>query len=244
MTPQGAKDEIRRIGSALVDAGLAIDSNLPVLRRSGAETIVTWPADPVGGPLSDHLFGTIEEYRDLVLRRQYTCALIDGSLLQLSFTFNNARLIRNRLCFYPCPLALDQAQWNPEEIPLLDFLDDLLVEEFDYLIDSMAGNTAGTRTARLRMRGPIRFDFAPDQQANNHPASHVHIAGEDVRLPVFGPLSAGHFIRFIVRHFYPKMWVTTHPFQHWPQTAAARCVTPDDEESIFLDHRTRLPTRA
>jgi hypothetical protein len=182
MTPQEARSEIERTTNALAEAGLAVDFNLPILRRDGPEVIVTWPAAPPQGRVfSEGFLASIQEYRQLVVQRQYTCALVDGALVQISFTFRNAEMIRNRLCYYPCPLTFQAGDWDPTEIPLLDVFDTVLVDEFDGVLDGMGDALPNPSPPRLRMRGPIRFDYAPEQQAETHPASHAHIGGDDAR---------------------------------------------------------------
>lgn len=200
---------------------------------------MAWPTHPLqSASFFDHRFGTIQEYRHLILNRQYTCAFVDGALLQMSFTFRNGKLTRNRLCYYPCPLIFNQADWDPTAIPLLDFLDDLFADEINEVLKAIVEPESSSATIRLRLRGPLRFDFAPDQQAPLHPSSHVHIEGEGVRVPVFGPLSIGHFIRFITRHYYPSIWMTTDALRAWPQALATRCVTIEEEGCLFLDCRS------
>jgi hypothetical protein len=157
----------------------------------------------------------------------------------MSFTFRNAQIIRNRLCYYPCPLIFEQGAWDPAEIPLLDLFDGLVAEEFDEVLESIAQVDARRTGPRLRMRGPIRFDYAPEQQTTTHPASHVHLGGDDVRLPVFGKLSVGHFLRFVIRH-YPQYWTSAAALRQWPQETGARCITTDEEEGLFVECRTRL----
>jgi hypothetical protein len=242
MTPQEVRSEIERLVNAMIQAKLAIDVNLPVLRRDGSDVLVTWPAY-AGGALSDNQSGSIQEYRRMVLNRQYTCALIDGALIQISFTFRNAQLIGNRLCYYPCPLVFEQDDWDPSEIPLLDLFDDILVEEFDDVLESIAEPELRSTLARLRMRGPIRFEYAPGQQTSAHPASHAHIGEGDVRIPVFGPLSIGHFLRFVVRHYYPGIWLRANDFREWPQISGKRCITTDEQEGLFVECRPRRSLR-
>src|SRR5579863_5171103 len=136
MTPRELRSEIARVATTLVETGMAIDLNLPVLQQAGQEVLVTWPK--VGDSqttLTDNMFATIQEYRHLILNRQYTCVLVDGALLQMSFAFRNTRIARSRLAYYPCPVAFESQTWDPAEVPLLDFLDDLLIGEFNNVVE-------------------------------------------------------------------------------------------------------------
>jgi hypothetical protein len=55
----------------------------------------------------------------------------------------------------------------------------------------------------------------PELQTETHPASHLHLLDEVCRWPVFGPICVGHFIRFIFRHFYPKIWSEFEKLRNW-----------------------------
>lgn len=204
MTPREVLGEIQRATQTLWSSGIAVDFNTPVIRSSGNKAIVTWASAPV--VLTDSVFATISEYRRLVIARQYTCALRDGALVQISYSFDGANVVSNRFCYYPCPLALSAESWDPNEGSFLDLFDDLLLEEFSSSAEDLLSlDEAGIRP-HLMLRGPIRFDYAPNQAAPGHSASHLHFGTEETRLPVFGPLSIGHFLRFVIRHFYPDVW--------------------------------------
>jgi hypothetical protein len=240
MTPQELRGEIERAVNVLIDVKLAVDANPPILRRFGSDVLLTWPTQAGEGAFTDNQFGTIQEYRRLVLTRQYTCAFVDGALVQISFTFRGDDVIANRLCYYPCPLVLEAGVWDPTEIPLLDLFDSLVAEEFDEVLRIVGQSDPARYSPRLRMRGPIRFEYAPEQRADDHPASHMHLGREEARLPVFGPLSFGHFLRFIVRHHYPEFWTYSAVLRGWRQTTGTRCIAPADEEGLFIDCRARI----
>jgi hypothetical protein len=233
-----ARSEIARSLTALSEAGLTVDLNYPVIRRAGSQLVVTWPnfvSPPNHTQIGYH--GSVPEYRRLVLDRQYNCAMVDGSLLQLTFAFDGGDLVSNRFCYYPCPVSL-QDIWEPSEISLLDLFDELLIEEFEDMTEAVLGGALPGDGIRLNMRGPVRFEFAQAQQSSSHPASHLHLGGQEVRVPVFGALSVGHFLRFVVRHYYPETWSHSATFQRWPQDVSARSITPEEEQQLFLECRS------
>src|SRR4029077_12763965 len=138
--------------------------------------------------------GTIAEYRSLLTRRQFTCVLSDGALLQMSYDFERDVILTHRLCFYPCPIRLadDDSELGDG---LLDVIDSVLEEEVTSLAEP-----------RLRTRSPIRFDFYAETTDAEHSPCHAHWESAECRWPVYGALSVGHFVRFVFRRFYPEVW--------------------------------------
>ena len=115
----------------------------------------------------------------------HLCVFSDGSLIQLAYVIKNEEVVWHRLCFFPCPLAFDQ-----EEIAYFH-----ISEMFDVL-------RTEELLVRTKMVTPIRFDYNKYLSDKSHPNCHMTIGKNSCRLPVFGPLSVGHFITFIVEHFY------------------------------------------
>ena len=54
-----------------------------------------------------------EIYRQLDRSNNYNLKLIDGALIQLSYTFSNDKLVSHRLCFFPSP-SFEPFQNEPE----------------------------------------------------------------------------------------------------------------------------------
>jgi len=52
-------------------------------------------------------FGSIDEYLWYLERRFFVVVLFDGSLLQITYRFERLVVKYHRLCFYPCPVTLD-----------------------------------------------------------------------------------------------------------------------------------------
>jgi hypothetical protein len=226
MTPSQVRQEIGRLITYLLRTGLAISANMPVTRRFGALVVVE-PATNVRQSLDARRFsefGALDDYLTALRRGDFACVLLDGSLLQIAFAFRGDELVTHRLCFHPCPIDL-----SPQEIegmPLDEMIE--LYLENDW-------------RSRLRLRTPLRFDFDVSAAKIMHSASHLHLSGSHCRIPVFGPLSLGHFVRFVFRHFYPDLLPYHLDLKDWNLSASSRSIDPTEEEDLFIECRVRVP---
>ena len=173
--------------------------------------------------------------------------MFDGSLIQIEYDFIGQRLKKHRLCYYPCPIILDYKDSGfdndldyIEEVVCLKLFDEVsnLVEKRttseikdgeDFLHEATKADT------QFAMRTPIRFDFDEDSAGTNHSASHMHMSHYDCRIPVFGPISVGHFIRFIFRHFYPKQWDSNTQIQASTVRYLSHTIARDECNDLYLD---------
>lgn len=241
MTPRDVENDVSSLISSLLEAKIAVDSNPVSIYRRGTAQLVTWPSALDTPPVDPEDFASVKEYRELVRSRFYTCMLIDGSLLQIGYFFRRDELVKHRLCFYPSPIALQPNEYEPElDIgEVVDFYLDDELAAFRALMESTK-QAPPIQTMRLRMRSPIRFDFDLDAQEVNHPGSHLHISHENCRWPVFGPLSVGHFTRFVFRHFFPSFW-DQHAFLRTAVLRSAdRSITVEEERELFIDCRQHI----
>jgi hypothetical protein len=106
-------------------------------------------------------------------------------LVQIRYDIEDKEIISHRLCYFPCPFSFDSEDSEGislSDVPLLFSVDEL--------------------RSRFRLASPIRFDFNADIADARHAHSHVSINKETCRLPAYGPVSLGHFLRFILRYFY------------------------------------------
>lgn len=239
MTPNDVRSEITRLAAELLRVGLAISINTPVISREGPAVRVTWPnwhKEPA--LFSSTPSFSLLEYRRFLVGNHFICLMQDGGMIQISFDFQNARLVGHRMCCYPCPLLL------PRDFTVSDTdeLDLLLLEELQGQMDAIE-RRADPAEVRLRLRSPVRFDYVRDSGA--HPDSHLHISGPDVRVPVISPLSIGHFVQFVIRHFYESAWADMGlaAVTRWPIAQRSRCISSDDELQLHLACRHRLRER-
>ncbi len=119
--------------------------------------------------------------------KDYNFMLIDGSLLQLQYKFDNrGNLVEHILNFMPNP-SLEKFQDNPEEF-----------EELYY------GNELFTNILEKKtIIFPIRFDFSQTHNNVIHPKIHATLGNyKDCRIPMAKPISPKMFVSFVLRNFY------------------------------------------
>lgn len=223
--PNSTLDEIERLTYMLLKEGLAIDINKAIFQDLDTYIVrVTWgsPASS-SGLLTSCPFATLKEYRMLIESRQFSAVLFDGSIIQISYTFKREEILKHRLMFFPCPLSIDEEDLL--SIPLIDIIDSYSEEEFQ---------------SRLRLRSPLRFDYDVESQRDLHPASHLTVSDDDCRIPIFAPLSVGHFIRFVFQHFFYKKWSQSNFIQSWPYKNNRRTLTITEEQQLYIDCRSIL----
>jgi hypothetical protein len=192
MTPIRIPNDIRNLLSWLMKMSVAqFTQPYRELRSRGRLRICAEGTIAAQAALKAHPFGSVAEYRGFVESEAYSALLSDGSLLHLSYDFQDSVLVGHRLLYYPCPFIIDAEM---AEEPILDVL------EFCW-----------NNLELFRLRSAVRFDFDLQRAAVNHPASHVHFQHEECRLPVVAPLSVGRFVEFVFRNFYPHWW-SEHEF--------------------------------
>ena len=140
--------------------------------------------------------------------------------MQLSFDYEGDELIRHRLAYVPCPYTLER----------LDFTDSLF--EMLELSDAL-------RPDEIRLAAPIRFDFDSHAARADHSASHFTLLSPEARIPAIGPLSLGHFVRFIFRHFYPSEW-HEFPFLEWPVDYGHRTIDAADTLQVHMGWTSQI----
>lgn len=232
MTPNAVRAEVTQFLTSLAKAGLTRSFNNPVVRPTGVTTIVASPASADDPFTSPDAFGSIEEYRRLVLNGHYSCLLRDGSLLQIAFEFRRDDLVKHRLSLVPCPIVLDDVFLQVDG-DWLEIFDGLIAEE-GLRIAALAED-ADASAGILRLRSTLRFDYDTAAHRPDHPCSHVHLSQERMRWAVLGPLSLGHFVRFVFRHFFPDWWAEHEFLRDWPVRHSARTVTEEESHELYVD---------
>jgi hypothetical protein len=236
MTPNETRTELSRLALGLLTSGLAATVNTPIIANSNGAARVTWPAAESAEPglLSTLPFASITEYRRMVLGNHFIALMRDGALLQLSIDIRGNDVVGHRFGYYPCPILL------PEDFNVLDFdaLDLLLIYELEANLNALESETQLV-TDQLRMRSPLRFDYAPHAASENEPASHVHMLNRDSRVAVHGPLSIGHFAQFVLKHFYRKEWddQALYELTRWPMRDLNRTISAEEEGSLHITCR-------
>lgn len=212
------RGEIDRLVALLDEANLTLLTRPTVVLRGRdqAVTRVTWaPSGQGAGSLFRGRHPGIDEYRDWIAASAFGAVLYDGALLQLTYDYEHADLVGHRLVYYPCPFELAS-----------DLVDDL------GLLDVIDMHVAGPGPG-IRLGGPLRFDYDAGAPAG-HPSSHLTLISNDCRWAVTSPLSPGHFIRFIFRHFYRSLFDNLRFLREWPIEEDRRTIAVDEENAIHV----------
>jgi hypothetical protein len=236
MTPNETRTELSRLAIGLLTSGLAGTINTPIIANRNGIARVTWPAADSAEPgfFSTLPFASITEYRRMMLGNHFIALMRDGALLQLSIDIRGNDIIGHRFGYYPCPILL------PEDFNILDFeaLDLLLIYELEANLNALESETQLV-TNQLRMRSPLRFDYAPHAASESEPACHVHLLNRDSRVAVHGALSIGHFVQFVLKHFYKKEWDdhALRELTRWPTRDLNRTISVEEEGSLHITCR-------
>ena len=214
--------DIRSLTDKLFECGLAVDSNAAATgsTRGGGQRI-SYPGD-AGLAEVRAVGGRVEEYLLLLQRRLFSVALIDGSLMQLAFEVRGGRLSWHRLAYVPCPIAFDPSETQ----------DSRLDEWFN-------GLNPDEKLKRIQLRSTLRFDFASESDAADHPPVHLTVSSHTCRVPVRAPLSTGHFAKFVISHFYSDIWKTRPDLQDWACGEKSVVPWPNLHDSLFIDWERR-----
>ena len=177
--------EIRELLDVLVRLDVATVI-MPVVERgmSHGRIRLTWPA---GSAVYDAGAMNPMDYLAMVNSGSYSAILYDGSMLQISFDFLGSQLTGQRLAYLPCPFEVDTELRT--ELGIIGAIEFMMLDKSQPVV----------------LRGPIRFDYDPDAAGPNHPQSHMTIGADSCRIPITRPITLGHFVRFIFRHFYPYL---------------------------------------
>ncbi len=217
MSPRAVLSELENCLDLLLNKNIALVKNPVVEEHVGGRIRITWRAcQSPRLPLTTNEFASVEEYYQYVRHGAYSAILLDGSLLQLSYDVIGMEIVGHRLCYYPCPFEIDVEELRTE--PIVDIVE--LYRE--------AGDEY------LRLRSPLRFDYDAQERSLGHPVSHLHMLSPHCRCPVVAPLSIGHFIRFIFKHFYPELWNAHSFLRQWRQRLGNRTITPIEETGLHF----------
>lgn len=113
-------------------------------------------------------FLRLEQYKQIIDNQSYLCILFDGSLIRVSYTIENGKMIGHNLLWWPAPYKYLNVSLNdvPPDQMLSDFLED----------DKWYEN--------MEMRSLIRIDYDPRKEvvSSAHPPVHMHIEHQECRI--------------------------------------------------------------
>lgn len=164
---------------------------LPINKKqnSNNEIIISWNNHEPGKFNTGKKFLQLEQYEKILKNNSYTCILYDGSIIRLSYKFKNNNLIGHNLLWWPAPYFYEGI--SIDEISPYDLFDEFIGEKDWHNI--------------LRMRSPVRIDFAPEQTSEIHSATHIHMQNENCRMVIDEPICFNRFIKFILDNYYPEI---------------------------------------
>ena len=79
---------------------------------------ISWKNHTGGRSVSSRAFNMVEQYFAILSSMSYHAILIDYSIIRVSFTFENEKLLSQNLLWWPCPVKLNKAM--EEEYGLLE----------------------------------------------------------------------------------------------------------------------------
>ena len=183
-TPSNLATRLTRFSMSALEDGSAIASNAHTVTQLGKQlALVSWEC---GEPpdLSNVSIEDVRSYLFFLEKSHYSIVCPDGSLLQMSFKVHRGKIAQHRLCYLPCPVLFDPAE---------------LIE--DSLYDVVERNLHSGNYDLLRYRGAVRFDYDPSASRVGHPASHLTLNYDCVRLPVNRNMDASTFLSFVDNNF-------------------------------------------
>jgi len=219
LTPIQLRNDLYNAYDLMLENGISI-YNQPIAYEQQSTTIrITWRQSRITLAKPQY-FGTFEQYLSIAKDGSYSCLLVDGALLRLSYVFKRNKLIAHSLWYYPCPLNLPKEELRTE--PLVDLVELYADAGIDYYC----------------FRGPIRFDYDSERAEElAHPATHVHFIREECRTPVIRPLSPGSFLKFVFFNFYHELWDSFKFIKDLPEEHFAQTIFPKEEKLIHFSWR-------
>lgn len=176
--------------------GLIFTHNSPCIVELGGREQVSWP-NTRSGSATAHPFGSLEQYLQWVRDGEFTCLLFDYSMIRASYECMGNTVVGHNLLYWPCPVS---------------FLAD--VETLSDLCDGIEMCLESPRKSReivdLMMRAPMRFDFDPASENEDHPLVHLHTQFEDTRMSVQQAMCFPAFMKKVMATFYRDKWAA-HP---------------------------------
>lgn len=239
MNNKATRGKITGLLIQLLEKNILLDYKPPIIRDGlHNQSAITWADAPTN--LFDTLSGdycSLPEYRYLLEKGYYHGLLFDGSIIQLCCLFQGNDLIKHRFLYYPCPIIFpeDELGLFQSSIDVLHLLDLYITKEAKQMQSYIENSGFQGYCGRLRLFAPIRFDYDLKAKKINHSASHMTVNNEDCRIPVFGPISEGLFIRFILRNFYPQKWEDIVDFQNISLDCSQRSITKDEMFELYFD---------
>lgn len=179
---------------------------------------VTWHRRPTNGAfLATRSNHSLANYLSWVQNGEYSAILFDGALLQISYTFDGEEVTGHRLAYVPCPFL--------DTDSVVGYLG---IEDLREYYEPQGMNAA-------QLASVIRFDYDPDAAKPGHPAAHLTLNSADTRIACAGPLSPERFVKFVFKHFYPKLQEVQDYFKGIPNAGHfTENISQDDKSEVHV----------
>lgn len=177
--------EISDLTTYLLEVSLSNDQNYPYrVNGPGNKVSIQYSTSlSRSAVLKDRPYSDL--YIELLRGRAFNVLMLDGAMLQLFYEFQEKKLVRSRLAFFPSPDLL-QFQNSPEE----------------YLEDFLYADIVDQRIVTV----PLRFDYDDRPgvaQPGDHPRSHLTLGQySGCRIATTAPITPHLFVEFVLRCFY------------------------------------------
>jgi len=237
--------EINRLSIVLLTENIAVDIQPAITRELSFKHLSTITSANSPLSLSDTFcgkFASLPDYYQLLTKRYYNWLLFDGSIIHFGLVFQNNILIKHRYLYYPCPIDFNVVDMISDVISVDDIqsiIDKYLREEASNILLNLGNINNPDITSYIKLSSPLRFDFDIYAQNEGHPASHFTVDCEDCRIPVFGPLSIGHFIRTIFHNFYPDIWEAHEIINQWNSEINDRTISETECKDMYFESNLR-----
>ena len=212
--------DINEMMRALIHSALVNAQHFPVIKgKVGRDCTIGFENDDKI-TLSFGLDNYEDIYDSLLGNKVYSMRLLDGGLVQISYSFSAAKMTRHRLAFYPNP----HTDWDDESC-----------------CDCEESESAALMLLRRDVVPfPIRFDFNIDDKSFvpiEHPRSHLTLGGfESCRIPVSTPMPPIAFMRFILRNFYRLPGVPSAEILPSSSVSAlSRTIDSLEQKELYMD---------
>lgn len=209
--------EVQDLTGYLIEEGFSQDQNYPVVAQRGKDAFVVSFSNTVSfAPmLRDRPYP--EMYREVLDLRAFNILMVDGAMLQLTYSFDSGVLQQSRLGFLPSPSLLDY-QNNPEL-----YEEDVLYAD---VIDRKAVSV------------PFRFDYDPRPGVASsllHPVSHLTLGQyTNCRIATTAPVTPYYFVEFVLRSFYNTAMRQVAAGLPRGSYQLAKCITAEEEGLIHV----------
>lgn len=200
--------ELLKLTNKLIDEGLALDFNLPITTSDK----VTWSSRVDFSKYLDE-YNLYFLYKKFLKNREFLVLFKDGSLIQMYYEFSRKRnLTKHRLLYFDfTPIESINMQQEGIE-PNLDTgfsaafdINETYLEQIEDFYEQKIDDEIYLNSNLINKIGFLRFDYDQDAAKEiEHPASHLTINKEGVRIPVQQPLTPYEFLNFVLTHYKGK----------------------------------------